>query len=216
MTLPWQCGDFSDEHSGHARYGPAKRAPDPVVAPLAGADATIVARLREGDPATFETLYRQSHKRLWRIALAFVHRQDDAEEIVQNVFVRLWETRTSLRISAGVESYLYGAVRNESLRFLRHARVVDRAARTFAGDLTPVTSAPDARADRQVEQTEADERLRRAMATLPERRRIALTLRWGEELSYRDIGALLGVSEQAAQMLVARAKRDLQAILGSP
>jgi DNA-directed RNA polymerase specialized sigma24 family protein len=45
---------------------------------------------------------------------------------------------------------------------------------------------------------------------------MALTLRWGEELSYRDIGALLGVSEQAAQMLVARAKRDLQAVLDPP
>ena len=213
LTFSWLFGAFgvrdTPEGPSRSRRSPAQDFGD------TGPDEAIVVRLRAGDLAEFERIYLGHHRRLLRIAYEFLHGFDDAEDVVQAVFLRLWNNREGLRIAGPLSSYLYGAIRNESLRVLKHSRVVAQSALDIgSAETVPGMGTSIASPDVALERHDINARVDRALETLPERRRLALTLRWGEDMSYRDIGATLGVTEQAAQMLVTRAKRDLQTALG--
>lgn len=162
----------------------------------------------------FRNLYVAHYERLWRIAFAFLHSRDEADDAVQSMFVRIWTGRKTLstQVRGELRSYLNGAIRNECLRILKHKRVVDKTIPGLASEAVGYfqqISTPDV----SLEQDETQVRIDAAIAALPERRRIAVTLRWSENLSYREIGELLEISEEAAQMLVTRAKQDLQKAL---
>ena len=80
-------------------------------------------RLEIGDLKAFEMLYNKQYKSLCHFAQRFVFDLDTAREIVQDVFVRIWERRTSLPVKISLETYLYTSVRNKCLDYLKHLNV---------------------------------------------------------------------------------------------
>ena len=74
--------------------------------------------------ASFEALFHAYCQDLIRFACRFTRDTPAAENIVQEVFLRVWRDRSRLAPAANVKAYLYAAVRNESLKYLRHAEVV--------------------------------------------------------------------------------------------
>jgi RNA polymerase sigma-70 factor (ECF subfamily) len=122
---------------------------------------------------------------------------------------------------------LYGAVRHLALNHLRHERVV---ARTIGGgqgqarlpDMPPrgveqvqatTIGAPPVDQHAAVEAGELDDAVVRALAELPERRRIAMTLRWKQDMSPLEIARVLGTTPEAVRVLLTRARADLAALL---
>jgi len=173
------------------------RAPDPVAA------------IRAGDEAAFEALYLAHHDALWRFAFAQVRSAAVAEELVQEVFLALWRDRAGWEVASSARAWLYGAVRNQALNHLRHERVVARLAdRTRA---VPAESPADAHA--RLEAEELDTAIARALAALPERRRVAMTLRWTHDLPAPEIARVLGTTPEAVRVLLTRARQELGALL---
>ena len=86
------------------------------------------ARLRSGDTAVFELIYRAYHLVLWKYAYQFVHSRDAAQDIVQDVFVDLWDRRETLEIRKTLEAYLFIAVRNRAMDVVRHETRIAQAA----------------------------------------------------------------------------------------
>ena len=85
-----------------------------------------IERIRAGDARAFEALFRAYVDSLCSFAYSYTDSQSAAQEIVQDLFCRLWERRDTLDVPRNVNAYLYGAVRNRAINYLR-TRYVERA-----------------------------------------------------------------------------------------
>jgi RNA polymerase sigma-70 factor (ECF subfamily) len=181
---------------------------EPAATP-ANEESDLVARIRGGDEGAFESLYLAHHNELWRFAYSCVRSRDVAEELVQDVFLAVWGTRATWAVNARVRSWLYASVRHLALNYLRHERVV---ARTIAPDVVAMGEPP---LDQQLslEAEELAQAVGRAIADLPERRRIAMTLRWNHDMSSLEIARVLGTTPEAVRTLLTRARADLADLL---
>ena len=193
-------------------------------------ESDLVARIRVGDEGAFESLYLAHHNELWRFAYSYVRSRDVAEELVQDVFLAVWGTRATWEVSTRVRAWLYASVRHLALNHLRHERVVARTidagawARahgsrprekaTGIAQLEPMAMGA-APMDQQLvlEAEELAKAVGRAVADLPERRRIAMTLRWKHDMSSLEIARVLGTSPEAVRTLLTRARADLASLL---
>jgi RNA polymerase sigma-70 factor (ECF subfamily) len=209
MTLPlynlW-CAVAHGGHDDETRPSRAERARPPVE--VAEAEDPIVRQIQAGDAAAFESLVVAHFVSLVRFVAGLVHDRDMAEDIVQDTLTRVWERRGSFRPERSIRSYLYGAVRNRALNVLAHDTVRQKTAPLVAAELS----------DEGDEASQIDpgvvRALREALATLTERRRTAVRLRYEGELSYPEIAVVMGISTGSAEQLVFHAIRALRVALG--
>ena len=193
--------------------------------PLGALDeAELVLRIRAGDETACEALYRAYRGPLWRFAYAYVSSREVAEELVQEIFLALWRNRTEAGANGGIRAWLYAAIRNQALNHLRHERIVTRLGVRMKGgsdtadgsgaERTIAMGAPAPDAHRAVEANELDEKVMRAISALPERRRIAMTLRWKHDLPPAEIARVLDTTPEAVRVLLTRARQELAGLLG--
>ena len=78
-------------------------------------DSEIAGRIRKGDKAEFESLFRSSYVSLVKYARPLIKDQDTAEEIVQDLFVRLWQEKEKIKIESSLSGYLFRSVHNRCL-----------------------------------------------------------------------------------------------------
>jgi RNA polymerase sigma-70 factor (ECF subfamily) len=191
-------------------------------------DAHLVDRVRAGDQEVFEAIFRQHHEGLWRFAYHQLGCAETAREIVQDVFFALWRKHAEWEVTSSVSGWLYGAVRHHILRHRRTERTVtritDRAVRAvvaergndIAGDVVGVAMGAPARdAHALIEDRELDAAVTKALAALPERRRLAMTLRWKHDLPAPEIARVLGTTPQAVRHLLMRAREEIAALLNT-
>lgn len=172
-------------------------------------EAELLARVREGDRAAFDHLMHQHTAILVRIAYGYVKSGSDAEDIVQDVFLAVWRARTSWHPQGPVARYLAVAVRRRALNILKHRRVETTYAERVTAHAEPSDDAvPSADAEALARDDRAT--LRRLVAALPERSRLAILLRYGQQRSVADVAEILGISALAARQLVWRALDQLR------
>jgi len=223
MTLPVWFGP-SIEHDGEGRGTPestaerrlhvvrdrAEGAPD---APDQATGDAVFARAVDGDFDAFEALHGMYYHGLLRFAHRFVTSRDDAEDVVQHVFVTLWVHRANVARNVAAGPYLFGATRNKALthraRFGRRDTVLALEERSRSANLERA----DPSAARATAECDLRATLDRAIAQIPERQRAALVLWWVEEMSYADVGRALGVSAVAARKLVGKGLERLRPLL---
>jgi RNA polymerase sigma-70 factor (ECF subfamily) len=174
------------------------------------AERALVRRLREGDPEAFAMLIARYTNQLARFAFYIVGSRDGADDIVQQVWTHLWEQRAMLDPER-FKPYLFRAVRNRALdeqsaTYVRERYRTNVLAEATAGTLANAVPSPE-----ETVLTKAV--VQAAIEQLPERRRLAIRLRFEEEMSHAEIADVLGVSSVAAQRLVSRAMADLREII---
>ncbi|GAA4317383.1 RNA polymerase sigma-70 factor [Compostibacter hankyongensis] len=160
----------------------------------------------ENTEAAFEQVFKAHFKALHAYAFSILKDGDTAEEIVQQVFYRLWEGAGRLSIQGSVSAYLYRAVYHESLNYLKHQKVKATHAthvRHHAAQHTENT-AGGARL------RELEEKLARALAELPEQCRTIFQMSRFEELRYREIAGKLGISVKTVENQMGKALRLLR------
>lgn len=186
--------------------------PETACARSYGADERVwLHRIRAGDAGAFEALFSAYYRSLCVFVRSYVGAADLAEELVQNVFLRIWERRATWNPSRGIRTYLFAACRNEALDHVKHERVVERASDRAAREgLTPGHGQVAARPDDEAQASEFSEALRREVRELPERRRAVFVLRWRDRLSHAEIGHLLGVSTKCSETQFGRAMATLR------
>jgi len=174
----------------------------------------VAARIRAGDEDAFAALFLEHYTSLCQFVDSFVRAPDIAEEIVQGVFLRIWEHRRSWNPRAGPRAYLFASCRNQAVDALRHEQIVAQSLGrdTYLG--VGRWSAPGL-ADAELEAAELADKLRSVVAELPERRRLVVILRWQHQLSNPEIARILGISVKGVEMQFSRALADLRRHLGS-
>lgn len=183
------------EHPAH-RNGAAREYPLPA---------------RDADVRRFENLFRTYRTGLCSFARGYVRCPAAAEDLVQDVFLRMWERRSSLPGRASAKRYLFTAVRNQALKHLAHRSVVRRSHQMVkqAGRV-PGTGEDPVHADREVEARELAAAFRAAVDRLPPRCREAYSLYREPGMSYAQIADIMGISVRTVETQLARARRVLR------
>jgi RNA polymerase sigma-70 factor (ECF subfamily) len=156
-------------------------------------------------------LFREHYAGLVGFVTRYVHAPDVAEEVVQEVFLRIWTQSEAEGRLEMTRAYLYGAARNQAITLLRHEQVVRRHVARFAHGPEPSSGATQ---QVEVEADELTRAARRAIAALPERTRLVFLLSRERGLSHQEIAEVLGISLKAVEANVTRALKALRASLG--
>jgi RNA polymerase sigma-70 factor (ECF subfamily) len=184
-----------------------------------GDDAAEVARARSGDEGAFRTLVERHGRALFRLAYRMTGNEHDAEDVVQEAFLKAFRRLDQFEDRAHFGSWLYRIAANCAYDALRsRARREERSAIQEPQDADdPLASVPaeGPSPERLVFSGQVQERVHAAMARLSERERAAFVLRHFEQMSTREIGEALGLDEAAVKHSVFRAVRKLREALES-
>jgi RNA polymerase sigma-70 factor (family 1) len=173
-------------------------------------ETTLAARIRAGDEEAFETVFRSHAVRLADFACAFLGSRDDAEDVVQAIFTRLWLTRDRLDPRAPLAAHLMLATRNEVRDRIKHNRVVARwqaEVRQHASDFGPAATPG---CDDEFDARDTAAAICASVAGLPPQRRAACTLRWVHGLSYSEIATKLHIAPRTVERHLALAYKALR------
>src|SRR5437763_15169481 len=167
-------------------------------------DLAWADRIRAGDIDAFEALYRTYWQRLYAFAFRYVQTKEDAEEVTQEVFFRIWRGRAQWMPAGAVRNYLYLAVRNAARDRLERAAV----ARRWGGRVGQLVTATEIQAD--LDAADLVAAVQRALDELPPRRSAVCRLRLIDELSYAQIADRLGIREKTVETQLARGLKFLR------
>jgi RNA polymerase sigma-70 factor (ECF subfamily) len=171
----------------------------------------LVARVQAGDEAAFRALFITFSAELVAFGARLVGSSAVAEEIVHDVLLGVWQGRSSWTVRDSVRSYLFGAVRNRAIRYLKHERVVWRWRERQVAEARTRPAWPASPMADEHDRTQAlDGALARAVAELPDRCHQVFTLRWQRGLSYADIAKAMGISVRTVENQLARALKALR------
>jgi RNA polymerase sigma-70 factor (ECF subfamily) len=161
-----------------------------------------IARIRGGDEAAFERMFRAYYDPLCRHVVGYLGNRDAADDVVQGVFARIWDNRAHW-VVRDLHHYLYAAVSRGALSYYRWVAVRRRAAPLLT--LEAASHAAPAPADVEFEAAELRRRLERAIAALPPRTRAAFVLSRGQGLSYGEVASQMGISPKTVGVHIGRA-----------
>jgi len=166
----------------------------------------ITRRIRNGDAAQFESLFRSSYVSLVRYAKTLIKDHDIAEEIVQDLFFRIWKDREKLNIESSLNGYLFRSVHNKCLHYIEHLRVVERHAEEIAYQQTDTQESPSD----ILNYKELQEKIAKILERLPDRCGKIFTMSRFEGLKYNEIAEKLSVSIKTVEANMGRALKEFR------
>ena len=182
--------------------------PDPSPVTTDAIDA-LIQRCLAGDQSAWEDIVRQHRRKVFNIAYKFVGKHDEAEDLTQDIFLKIFRSLHTFDRRANFQTWLVSVSRNLCIDHYRSVRkereTIDRD--VDAGELAPAASTPSAYSE--LEQRGRVELLRRAMAELQPTLRSAVMLRDLPELSYQEIAEKLQLPEGTVKSRINRGRTEL-------
>lgn len=169
----------------------------------------ILENLKNGDKSVFEDLYRQYYTPLCYYCVKYVERVEDAEELVQDVFFKLWEKHGEIEINSSINAYLHRAVQNNALNHINKQKIVNRF--MVSQDNNINLSFDDGQ--KKLEDDELRIVLKKAILELPEKRREIFELSRYDGLKYSNIAEQLSISVKTVESQMTKALKHLRVVL---
>ena len=154
------------------------------------------------DQHTFERLFKTYFAALMAFSRKILGDEDDAREVVHQVFIKLWERRNEIDLSTSLKSYLFTAVNNRSLNMIR-----DR--KKFSSEEVP-EQAGVLDVSAELESLELEEKIRGAINSLPERCRVIFELHRFDGMTYGEIAKQLNISVKTVENQITKALKTLR------
>lgn len=165
-------------------------------------DPTLLQAIQQGDESAFDALFRRYYEPLCHYAASLTDGDlDEAEDLVQQSFVKLWEQRATFEVQWSVKAYLYKMVHNRCLNRIRDAQTREKYKVYNAAQLEQGYENDPGAA------SELNERILQALDTLPTECRRIFELSRFEELKYREIADQLGISIKTVETQMGKALR---------
>ena len=152
-------------------------------------DSRLIALLREGDPLSFEILFQKYYVRFYNFVFNLTKNSQAAEDIIQNVFMKIWINRANLRPDQSIHNYIYVLSKREMLNHIR-----DRKAYVQVERLVMTEQPSEEVTDQSMALKELDERIRRFIADMPEQRRKVFLLSRYRGLTNKEIAEMMGLA----------------------
>jgi RNA polymerase sigma-70 factor, ECF subfamily len=182
--------------------------PDPLATQTAPIDQ-LIERCLQGDQVAWEAIVRQHWRKVFNVAYKFVGKHDEAEDLTQEIFLKLFKSLDTFDRRANFQTWLISVSRNLCIDHYRSVRkereTIDRD--VDAGDLSPASS--DTGPYAALEHSDRRELLRHALDELAPTLRSAVMLRDIHELSYQEIAERLGLPEGTVKSRINRGRLEL-------
>ncbi len=170
-------------------------------------DSELMLAFRGGDRQAFDELFRRYTPRVMSFLFRMVRDHGRAEELTQEVFVRIYQAAERYEARAKFSTWLFGIAHNLALNDL--ARAYRKREQALEDYHVETTADEQPGAHEQLEARRTTDALDRAIQELPERQRSALLLRTVQGLGYEEIGEVLGASVSSVKSLLHRAREKL-------
>jgi RNA polymerase sigma-70 factor (ECF subfamily) len=157
----------------------------------ASKDLELVELFQKGDEASFNELVLRYQEKVYWIARRFMNDHDQADDVVQEVFIKMYGALKDFRGESNVYTWLYRITVNVSLNTIRRQRLRDFLR---IDEFFEIASDESERPDEIVEHNEQQRLIEEAISGLPEKQKAVFILRYHEELSYEDISQILKTS----------------------
>jgi RNA polymerase sigma-70 factor (family 1) len=161
----------------------------------------LIEKLKSGDPDSFSDIFSAYYKDLVFFAYSITRELLDAEDIVQDTFVKLWEDHEKLNVTVSLKSILLKTIQNKCIDWHRHRRIINNHSSYI------INNAPlyEYNIDNYLLRSEMEEMIDKALAKLPEKIREAYELHRFEGLKYQEIAAKLNVSIRTVEVRISKA-----------
>jgi RNA polymerase sigma-70 factor (ECF subfamily) len=186
--------------------------PSDFPAPAAATGEAIEALIQQclrGDQHAWELIVRQHWRKVFNVAYKFVGKHDEAEDLAQDIFVKIFKSLSTFDRRANFQTWLISVSRNLCIDHYRSVRkereTIDRG--VDANELTPASTEPSPMAG--LEQRDRVTLLRHALAQLPDTLRTAVLMRDIQEMSYQEIADKLGLPEGTVKSRINRGRTEL-------
>lgn len=166
----------------------------------------LITLLREGSQFAFEKLFEQYSQKLYRFSFSYLKSETEAEEIVQNVFLKLWETRNNLKTETSFQSYLFTIAFNEIRKYFNRKARDEK----FRFGILEMLSDENSSIETKAGYEQLVQKLESLINQMPERRREIFIKRKKEGKSISDIASELGISPKTAENQITEAMNYLK------
>lgn len=174
-------------------------------------DEYLLSLLQKGNRRAFTEIYNRYWKKLFTVAANKLHNLADAEELVQDIFLDIWNRRETLSITSSLSAYLAVAVKYKVIdRMAKKAQQIRY--RNYAAQHLSVAASP---IEDLLNFEELQVRLQKATADLPAKCRLVFELSRNHDFSQKQIAAELGIAEKTVESHLGKALRTLRISLGS-
>ncbi|MFD1770484.1 RNA polymerase sigma factor [Sphingobacterium suaedae] len=169
----------------------------------------LFLRVKQGDRNAFTTLYSSCWRVVYDLAFLKTRDEDEAKDILQEIFVNLWEKRTRLTIQSNVQAYLYRMAKHEIIRRLEASLSLSRKTDIYRAAVEELSHSLDA----SIEAKELKQRWDAEIAKLPQRQREIYTLHYERDYTIRDIALELGIAEQTVKNQLVAANKKIRQVM---
>ncbi|MBK8808363.1 MAG: RNA polymerase sigma-70 factor [Bacteroidales bacterium] len=174
-------------------------------------EKAIIENIKNGNKDVFITVYRAYYKSLCSFASKYFEDSNDAEDIVQDSLIWIWENRNKLEITS-LKTYLFSSVKNACLNKLKHLKVVNKHKETTAIELKLLElECDDTYSFDEVENI--DQTIEDLLNTLPEQRKKIMKLRYIQGMTSKEIAAQENISQRTVETHLYKAIKSLSAFV---
>lgn len=165
----------------------------------------IIDGLRRGNQATYEDLFKRYYRPLTIFADGYLHDLEEAREVVQDLFVHLYENRTKIMITASLKAYLYAAVKNRCLSRIKQITTKRRHLEEAGRKMDQMSDL-----ESEIDRNELENKIFELVAGLAPRCRNIFTLSRVDGLTNTEIAKKLGISGRTVETQISKALKVLR------
>jgi RNA polymerase sigma-70 factor, ECF subfamily len=169
-------------------------------------DTATLSMLQQGNEEVFESVFKQHFNNLNAYAFTILKDAVSAEEVVQSLFLKLWEKKDVLNIQTSLKSYLYRATYNDCMNILKHLQVRQR----HQNHVSYFHDRTSENASSRLQENELKNELQKAINLLPEKCRTIFQMSRFEELKYQEIADQLDISIKTVENQMGKALKVLR------
>ena len=179
------------------------------ITPTRSVDPMLIARLSAGDAAAFRQVFDLYHQKLYAFSLKFTKSRVLSEEIVQEVFIKVWENRAGLNPELSLGAYLYKITQNKVFDFLKKAALDQSVKKGLIRHVERMCDPIEA----DIFLAEYETIIKAAISQLPPQRKLIFEMSRDQYLSHEEIARQLGIAKNTVKVQIVKASRFIREYL---
>ena len=157
---------------------------------MSSKEQELVSLIKTGNVPAFDAIYYNYSRRIYAFVLGIIKVRDDANDVVQEVFITLWDKRENLKENLSLKSFLFTIAYNATISYIRKSVKENRFASVVKQHYVPANES----ADSMLNYNELKDKLDNTVNSLPKRQKEVFVLSREKEMSYKEIAVNMGIS----------------------